>query len=238
MILDYYSKQAGNYDNSEIENENRRKYIYAINDLLIEEFKLIHPGKVLDIATGTGRRALRIKKLSAIEYDLFGIDVNSDMCKLAQQRGIKSQCSDWLHVDFPDNSFDVITMLYAFGHVPDALERILFLEKVHQKLKPGGAFYFDVFNLNDPYEWGGRALSVFEEYKLDFFGYEKGDVFYRRKGMDEVSFLHYFEKERLVALLESLGFVCEKVIHVGYDHKSGKIVGEDEGKLFIKAIKK
>ena len=188
MILDYYSKQAGNYDNSEIENENRRKYIYAINDLLVEEFKSIHPSKVLDIATGTGRRALRIKKLSAIDYDLFGIDVNSEMCKLAQQRGIKSQCADWLHVDFPDNTFDVITMLYAFGHVPDALERILFLEKVHQKLKPGGAFYFDVFNLNDPYEWGGRALSVFEEYKLDFFGYEKGDVFYRRKGMDEVSF--------------------------------------------------
>lgn len=237
MILDYYSEQAKNYDNSDIENENRRKYVFAVNDILVEEFKSLKPQKVLDIATGTGRRALRIKTLSNLNYELFGLDMNSEMCEMAEKRGIKSFCADWLSVDFPDNSFDAITMLYAFGHVADALERILFLEKVHDKLKPGGVFYFDVFNLNDPHEWGGRALSVFKEYKLDYFGYERGDVFYRRKGLDEVSFLHYFEEERLVALLESLGFSCEKVLNVGYDHKSGEIVNQDQGKLIIKAVK-
>jgi ubiquinone/menaquinone biosynthesis C-methylase UbiE/predicted metal-dependent enzyme (double-stranded beta helix superfamily) len=237
MILSYYSRQAINYDNDDIEDEKRRKYVFAINDILVEEFKKIKPTNVLDIASGTGRRALRIKSQSGLDYHISGVDMNQEMCELSTKRGITSYCEDWITLDLPNNSFDVITMLYAFGHVPDALERILFLEKVHEKLKPGGVFYFDVFNINDPYEWGSRALSIFNEYKLDFFGYEKGDVFYKRSGMDEVSFLHYFEEERLVALLESLGFKCEKVFHIGYVYKSGQLVNKEEGKLFIKAVK-
>ena len=56
--------------------------------------------------------------------------------------------------------------------------------------------------------------------------------------MDKVSFLHYFEEERLVALLESLGFDVESVVHMGYVHKSGEILKGIEGKLLIKALKK
>lgn len=237
MILSYYGKQAQNYDNDDFENDKRRNYVFAVNDIISEDFKKIEPKKVLAIASGTGRRALRIRHLSGIEYKLWGVDLNKEMCEISTKRGVNSFCSDWLDLEVPDNEYDAITMLYAFGHIPDANERIKFLEKVHAKLKLGGVFYFDVFNIDDPYEWGSRALSVFDEYKLDFFGYEKGDVFYRRKGMDEVSFLHYFEEERLVALLESLGFNCESVVHIGYVHKSGEILSGEEGKLLIKAIK-
>lgn len=237
MILSYYGEQAQNYDNDDIENDKRRNYVYAVNDILVEEFKKLKPKNVLSIASGTGRRALKIKKESGLDYALSGVDLNEAMCEISTKRGIKSYCSDWLDLEIPDNEFDIITMLYAFGHVPSASERIEFLEKVHAKLKTGGVFYFDVFNINDPYEWGSKALSVFEEYKLDFFGYEKGDVFYKRKGMDEVCFLHYFEEKRLVSLLERLGFKCERVVHIGYVHDSGKILNGDEGKLLIKAIK-
>jgi ubiquinone/menaquinone biosynthesis C-methylase UbiE len=238
MILAYYRSQARNYDSEDIGNENRRKYVFAINDLLVNEFKLLKPQKVLDIATGTGRRALKIKTESLLAYELFGTDLSAEMCEMATERGIKCLCSDWLQVDFPDDSFDVITMLYAFGHVPDAIERIRFFEKIHSKLKVGGSFYFDVFNINDPFEWGSNAISVFDEYKLDYFGYEKGDVFYTRKGMSEAAFLHYFEEKRLVALLKSFGFSCDKIWHVGYMHRSGEILKRNEGKLFIKATKK
>ena len=237
MILSYYGKQAQNYDNDDIENDKRRNYVFAVNDIIASDFKKLKPDKVLAIASGTGRRAQRIKKLSGIDYILCGVDLNQEMCDISTKRGVKSYCSDWLDLELPDNEFDVITMLYAFGHIPDAIERTQFIEKVHEKLKGGGIFYFDVFNVNDPYEWGAGALAVFEEYKLDFFGYEKGDVFYRRKGMDESSFLHYFEEERLVALLESLGFKCESVVHIGYVHESGKILNGTEGKLLIKAMK-
>ena len=238
MIQSYYTEQAQDYDSTDLDNEWRRKYVYAINDLLVSEFKKVKPNKVLAIASGTGRRAIKIKHLSELDYQLFGVDLSQEMCDISIKKGINAICSDWLTVDLADNEFDAITMLYAFGHVPSAKERIDFLEKVHQKLKTGGAFYFDVFNINDPFEWGSLALKVFEEYNLDYFGYEKGDVFYRLKGNSEVAFLHYFDKERLIALLKSIGFDIELVETVGYVQKSGEILQSEEGKLFIKAVKR
>ena len=51
--------------------------------------------------------------------------------------------------------------LYAFGHIPTDLERRESLEKVFAALRPGGRFYFDVFNLDNANEWGPDALSGF-----------------------------------------------------------------------------
>ncbi len=238
MIQDYYTEQAHSYDNSDLEDDKRRIYVDAINKIIVKEFLRIKPHKVLDLATGTGRRASKIKEMTGLDYELYGVDLNLEMCEQAKKKGIIAYCSDWLDVSIKDEDMDIITMLYSFGHIPSSSERIQFLEKIHFKLKPGGVFYFDVFNINDPYEWGPRALALFEEYNLDYFGYEKGDVFYKRKEMEKVSFLHYFEEERLVALLESLGFEVESVVHMGYVHKSGEILSGIEGKLLIKAIKK
>jgi ubiquinone/menaquinone biosynthesis C-methylase UbiE len=238
MIQEYYTEQAHSYDNSDIEDDKRRIYVDGINKIIVKELVRYKPTRVLDIATGTGKRASKIKEMTELDYDLLGVDLNPEMCEEAKKKGIEAFCCDWLDVSIKDDDLDIITMLYSFGHIPTSSERIQFLEKVHLKLKSGGIFYFDVFNINDPYEWGSKALSLFEEYNLDYFGYEKGDVFYRRKGMDKVAFLHYFEEERLVALLESLGFIVESVVHMGYVHKSGEILEGIEGKLLIKALKK
>jgi len=238
MVRDYYADQAIHYDSSDMDNELRLKYVQAINNRLVEEFKKYNPKRVLALACGTGRRAAKIKKMTGLDYKLFGVDLSYEMCELARQKGIEAHCADWLKIDFADNYFDVITMLYSFGHIPSAAERLRFIEKVYDKLKPGGAFYFDVFNIDDKYEWGKNALDVFKEYNLDFFGYEKGDVFYRRTIGDKIAFLHYFEEGRSIALLKSIGFEVEQVKHIGYMHKSGQFIDDKNGKLCFKAVKK
>lgn len=237
MIQAYYSAQAQNYDLHDEGNENRITYVRAVNQILIEEFQKYKPKGVLAIASGTGRRAANIKKQSGLDYVLYGQDVNEEMCQQSKERGLIAFCADWLDLKIDNNALDVITMLYSFGHISGAEERILFLEKIHQKLKSGGCFYFDVFNIDDPYEWGANALNIFKKYNLDYFHYEKGDVFYRRSGMKELAFLHYFEKERLVALLESIGFKVDWVKNIGYMKDSGLIRENNEGKLFLKAVK-
>jgi len=237
MVGEYYAAQAHHYDSSDLDNELRYKYVQAVNQLLIDDFKTDHPERVLALACGTGRRASKIKELSGIGYKLFGVDISSEMCELARQRGIEAYCSDWLDIDFPDNYFDAITMLYSFGHIPDSKERLQFVEKVYDKLAHGGAFYFDVFNIEDKYEWGQNALNVFEEYNLDWFGYEKGDVFYRRTKGEKIAFLHYFEVTRTVAILKSIGFVVERVEYIGYMNRSGEIRNDKNGKLFFKAVR-
>ena len=47
---------------------------------------------------------------------------------------------------------------------------------------------FDVFNVDNPNEWGPEALHLFEELELANEGYERGDLFYRRHGGDTVAF--------------------------------------------------
>lgn len=237
MVRDYYADQAKHYDISDLDNELRLKYVEAINGRLVQEFQINLPERVLAIACGTGRRAAGIKEMSGLNYKLFGVDISAEMCELARQKGIEAHCADWLEIDFPDNYFDAITMLYSFGHIPTAAERLRFIEKVYDKLKPGGAFYFDLFNIDDKYEWGLNAINVFEEYNLDYFGYEKGDVFYRRTMGEKIAFLHYFEEDRTTAILNSIRFKVDWVEHIGYMYDTGKVIEDKNGKLFYKVVK-
>lgn len=237
MLADYYADQAQHYDQNDLDSHLRINYVRAINQIIADDFIQSRPQEVLALACGTGRRAQTIKAQSGIDYRLSGVDLSPEMCDIAKKRGLKVYCQDWMDVDVPHASFDAITMLYSFGHVPSAMERIRFVEKVFDKLKSKGVFYFDVFDLNDPYEWGANALNVFNEYNLDCFGYEKGDVFYRRSKSDKIAFLHYFEEDRTRAVLESIGFKVEFVKHIGYVHRCGEILKRNEGSLFFKVVK-
>ena len=69
----------------------------------------------------------------------------------------------------------------------------------------------DVFNLENPNEWGPEALNLFEELELGNEGYERGDLFYKRHGGETVAFLHYCSKQGIIDLLESCGFI---IVHV------------------------
>ena len=235
MLNKYYGSQARIYDSDEI--SYRKEYVSGINRILIEELGTNHVERVLDIASGTGARAMAIRSEVDNPYTLYAVEMNPFMQEQAKEKELNSLHGDWLDIELEENSFDTITWLYAFGHIPNYEERIEALEKIHRTLKPGAAFYFDVFNLNDPNEWGINALRVFRDYNLDYFGYERGDVFYKKKGSDELAFLHYFDEKKLIALLESMNFKIDWVKHIGYMQASGKELNSEEGCIFIKALK-
>ena len=49
--------------------------------------------------------------------------------------------------------------------------------KVTESLKSGGRFYFDVFNVENPKEWGPEATEIYDDLNLGREGYERGDLF-------------------------------------------------------------
>ena len=239
MIGAYYAEQAKQYDLFDFNDPTRKKYTEQVDRLIINELNSKNEmDSLLALACGTGRRALEIRGQTKHEYLITGIDLSDEMCQIANQKGLVAINNDWLNADLSEKQFDACTFLYAFGHITTANDRLKALRKIAHHLNFGGTLFFDVFNINDKYEWGSNALKTFQDMELDQWGYEQGDVFYKKTDGNEIAFLHYFDENDLKELLNEAGFEIEYIKHIGYVHKSGEILSaKDEGSLFVKAIR-
>ena len=115
-----FDKIAGKYDllnrllSLGIDRSWRKKALLTIESL--------HPKRILDIATGTGDLAFMADKLLKPE-SITGVDLSAGMLEVAKKRLVANQSTlhakieflkgDAERLEFPDNSFDAITV--AFG---------------------------------------------------------------------------------------------------------------------------
>jgi len=235
----YFSEQAQKYDFSDFNQPSRKAYINKVDQLIASDMSGIKISKHLDIAVGTGRRAIHIKKLSGLRYDIIGVEISEEMCKIANSRGLRTYHQDWANDDAHiGEMFDSATFLYAFGHIANRNKRLKSLKKIHSYLNEGCPIYLDLFSLTNKNEWGPFAVKAFEKNKLDKHGYERGDVFYKKRGFKELAFLHYFEMNEIEQLFKETGFEIKWIKYLGYSKNSGKLVNsEKEGNFLIKAIK-
>ncbi|MCB0790433.1 MAG: methyltransferase domain-containing protein [Flavobacteriales bacterium] len=239
MVRAYYEEQAERYDDADARDPIRTNYTEGVNALIAEALaKSERMEAMLALACGTGRRASDIRQASGRDYALWGVDLSGAMADIATERGIHAINARWTEAEVPRDHFDACTILYAFGHVPDAALREAWLRKVHDALRPGGRLFLDAFDLNDRHEWGPRARKAYHDLDLGDQGYELGDVFYVRSGGTHPAFLHYFEEDGLRDLLERCGFAVERIRHVGYVHCAGEVLPPDEpGMLFVEAVR-
>src|SRR5437660_11710201 len=71
------------------------------------------PGKIVDLATGTGDLALALQK-KLPDAEVTGVDFLPEMLELAQRKGVRQTVlADAMKLPFPDASFDCVTI--AFG---------------------------------------------------------------------------------------------------------------------------
>jgi ubiquinone/menaquinone biosynthesis C-methylase UbiE len=239
-LANYYSEQAHQYDFFDLKHESRLAYTRKINELIAEDFRVNHPTtkKLLALAVGTGRRAMDIREMSGLNYGISGVDLSEEMCTIASSRGIEMHHGDCLSVDLGQETFDAACFLYAFGHICRRSNRIQALQNVAKHLQPGAPLYFDVFNLEDKNEWGPSAMQYFEQQDLEVFGYDPGDVFYKKVGGEAVAFLHYFRSAEIEDLVKEAGLQTVWIKHIGYAHRSGQLLETDnEGSLFVKVVK-
>jgi SAM-dependent methyltransferase len=208
------------------------KYTEGVNRLIAGRIAEIGPDKVLDIACGTGRRALAVRELTGLSYSIDGIDISASMVEQARERGVEARIGNWGDCSVDRGDYDAITLMYAFGHFSSRAERKRAISQVFACLKAGGLFIFDAFNVEDPDEWGPAASQMYDSLDLGEHGYERGDVFYRKHTGDGVAFLHYCEASELNTLLTEVGFILESVQHIGYGKNTGEVV-EDGGKLLL-----
>lgn len=101
----------------------------------------LHGGRVLDVATGTGGFAQMLKEGLASYIEILGIDT-SERAESAfkgrfQDASMRYQTMDANQLDFPDASFDTVSISYSLHHLPEPLR---VLNEMKRVLKPGGHF--------------------------------------------------------------------------------------------------
>ena len=105
-----------------------------------EEALLLHPARLLDVATGTADFALELKR-RAPGCEVIGSDFVPQMLDIgrvkakAQHLDIRLEEGDALNLPYPDASFDTVTCAFGFRNFADYARG---LSEFWRVLKPGG----------------------------------------------------------------------------------------------------
>ena len=126
------------------------EFAYGVlpNEFLKEQLQNLSAGKILFVCEGEGRNAVFAAKQN---WNVEAFDLSAEGKKkalqLAEQNNvtINYQVQDATTIQYPENSFDAIALIYA--HFPETI-RESFHKKVMNWLKPNGYVIIEAFNPN------------------------------------------------------------------------------------------
>jgi demethylmenaquinone methyltransferase/2-methoxy-6-polyprenyl-1,4-benzoquinol methylase len=110
---------------------------------LVSLLKLKGGEKVLDVCTGTGKLAFLLSKKVGEKGSVYGVDFSEEMLGEAERKlgpgpsNLSFSLSDAKRLNFPENSFDAVTVSFGMRNIPDTAAA---LHEAFRVLKPGGRF--------------------------------------------------------------------------------------------------
>lgn len=126
----------------------RAKRLWFINHMISIK------GRVLDVGCNNGNLAFLLRKQGVLakQLDYIGIDIAEESIEYAQKRNISGAAfhvGSALELNFPDESFDVVTLVEVIEHMPDQ-SRVI--HEAARVLKPGGLILLSTPNA-ECYPW-------------------------------------------------------------------------------------
>ena len=126
----------------------------------IKELSALQPKKILDVATGTGDVAIMTCKFLKPET-IIGIDISEGMLQLGRvkvanlllNKQIELLQGDSEAINFPDNTFDAITVAFGVRNFEDLRKGLSEMKRV---LKPGGKLV--VLEFSKPKQWAFKGF--------------------------------------------------------------------------------
>lgn len=146
ILNDFYSNSYFNSRshifgyNNYIEDEEilRINARYILSEL--SEFKNLKP-KILDIGCAHGFLLDEARKLG---WETQGLEFSSEAVNYAVNKlNLNVYKGSIMQVEFPENSFDIITIIGAIEHLADPIAAV---RKINKILKPGGYFVITTIN--------------------------------------------------------------------------------------------
>jgi ubiquinone/menaquinone biosynthesis C-methylase UbiE len=121
---------------------------------LVEQMPLTPGARVLDVATGTGAVLLPVARRVGSEGHVTGIDLSGGILQEAERAvraedltNVELRKMDAEHLEFPDQTFDVVICAFALFLFPD-MEAAL--REMYRVCKPGGYVGVSVFDKTPP----------------------------------------------------------------------------------------
>lgn len=108
-------------------------------------------GSLLDVGCGNGAYMAAMARRG---FAVTGIDMSPRACELVARRGLPVLQGDFLEVDLPPESFDVVTMNHFLEH---SLDPRASLRKAHAILRRGGTLVVGVPNFDS---WARRRFGA------------------------------------------------------------------------------
>jgi demethylmenaquinone methyltransferase/2-methoxy-6-polyprenyl-1,4-benzoquinol methylase len=164
--------------------------------------------KVLDVCTGTGKLAFLLSKKVGKEGSIYGIDFSKEMLSEAEKKlnsqssNISFAFSDAKDLNFPDNSFNAVTVSFGMRNIIDIAAA---LREAYRVLKPGGRFC--CLELTPPTDRRIKPLYTVYCFKvMPFIAMKilKTDVPYNYL---PISIKAFPSSEKFKHLLETCGFI-------------------------------
>ena len=145
--------------------DGRRRKAATMVTVLRDYFEVpLQRLRVLDVGGSTGiiddYLANHFGSVIGIDIDVKAIDIAS---QTFDRNNLYFHCGDAMHLDAPDESFDVVICSQVYEHVPDSKKMI---EEIFRILRPGGICYFAASNRlmwNEPH-YNLPLLSVVPRY--------------------------------------------------------------------------
>ncbi|MCR5399205.1 MAG: class I SAM-dependent methyltransferase [Lachnospiraceae bacterium] len=246
--MDIYRDFAGVYDLF-MEDTPYDAWTGRIHDTLKEY--AIDDGLIADLGCGTGAIT---RRLSALGYDMIGIDASEDMLAVAKERDLQSGaehdilylCQDMTEFELYGTVRAIVSVCDCVNYLTDPDSLLHTFKLVNNYLDPGGIFIFD-FNTTHKYRdvIGDTVIAenredcsfIWEnfydeethinEYDLTLF-IKEGDLF--RKSMETHAQRGYTSDE-MRDLLERSGL---KIVEF-MDADTGKPVSDDSERVYVVA---
>ena len=170
------------------------------------------PGRILDLCTGTGDLAIRLRALALEGAQITALDYSAPMLEVARQKAqragrpnIEFVEGDVAAMPFADQSFDAVGIAFAFRNLtfknPDT---DTFLSEILRVLKPGGRFV--IVETSQPKSWLIRKLA---HLYLRYITVALGGLISGHRGAYHYlahSAINYYDAEGVRDLLLQAGF--------------------------------
>ena len=140
-VKDVFTEIADYYD--EMNEIMSMHMVQGWHKFMMKKAGDISGKRCLDVGTGTGEIAFHVARKAGPDGKVVGVDITPRMLELAAKKeaDLHLPCKiDWvvgdaLNLDFPDDSFDLVTSGYMLRNVTDIQKAV---SEMHRVLAPGG----------------------------------------------------------------------------------------------------